>query len=134
MFFWNYIYLTFIIIFFFCRYFENIFVNFLLNHFWFIFFRSFHDFKSASKQLRNWINLFSLFSFVHKTVLSIVSVWYFCNFFMLSFTWFFVFEFFIENGHFFISFNFSRFIDFYILRSVFNVVTIFNKSFVDIKI
>ena len=65
--------------------------------------------------------------------MSIIFIKYSYTFFMLSFIWFFVFEFLIEKAHFFISSNFFTFIDFYILRNVFDVVTIFNRNFVNIE-
>ena len=107
--------------------------SFFLNKFGLIFFEILAILKLFQNIYEMKKTYFHYFFFAHKTVLSIISVKYFCNFFMLSFIWFFVFEFLIKNAHFFISFNFSTFIDFYILRNVFDVVTIFNKSFVNIE-
>ena len=53
---------------------------------------------------------------------------------MLSFIWFFVFEFLIDEIFFFISLIFSTFIDFHSFRNTIDVVTILNSNFVNIEI
>ena len=53
---------------------------------------------------------------------------------MLSFIWFLVFKFLIDEVFFFISLIFSTFIDFHSFRNIIDVVTIFSSNFVNIEI
>ena len=94
--------------------------------------RNFRASKTISKQFRNQNDLLLLFNFVHDIVLLIISVKYFCNFLMLSFICSFVFEFLIDETHFFISFTFFAFIDFQSFRNTIDVITMFSSIFVNI--
>ena len=125
MFFLNFICLTFLIVFFFCHCFWRISVNLCLDDFSFI--------CDVVFVLRNQNDLLSLLDFAHDIVLSITSVKSSCNFLMLSSICSFVFEFLIDEAHFFVSFTFCAFINFQSFRSTIDVVTMFSSIFVNIE-
>ena len=133
MFFLNFICLTFLIVFFFLSLLLTYFCQFSFKRFFVHLRRSFRVSRIVSKQFRNQNDLLSLLDFVHDTVLSIISIKYFCSFFMFSSICSFVFDFLIDEAHFFISFTFFAFIDFQSFRNTIDVVTMFSSIFVNIE-